>query len=137
LQNHGLLGLVEERSLLLRPNPASRRIGNAFVVKHSVSLPFVRPYFLCCIDCILVFCPNDKVHPARKLRIEKVIDYGGKWLVEWSPEVNYVVVDKTICYNDLTKWLKLEIMPACHLDSDIAFTDVAIRTISLSWARNL
>ena len=47
------------------------------------------------------------------------------------------MVDKILCYNDLIKWLKLEIMPACHLDSDIAFTDVAIRAISLSWARNL
>jgi hypothetical protein len=136
LLNLELLRLVEARKLLLHPNLASQSIGNAFAVKHSVSLSRLPPYLLCRINHILVFCPNDKVHPARKLRIEKVIEHGGQWLTEWSTEVNYIVVEKTLCYNDLMKWLKLETMPASHLDIDKALADITVRTISLSWARN-
>jgi hypothetical protein len=82
------------------------------VVKHSVRLSTLRLSFLFGVNSQLVFCPNNKVHPARKLRIERVIEYGGEWLMEWTPEVNYVVVEKTLRYDDLMKWLKLERMPA-------------------------
>jgi hypothetical protein len=32
-------------------------------------------------------------------------------MTEWSQEANYVVVDKSLSYQDLMTWLKLEIMP--------------------------
>jgi hypothetical protein len=70
--------------------------------------------FLCGINCGSVFCPNETIHPARKLRVEKVIDHGGQRLMEWSPWVDYVVLDRTLCYNDLIKWLKLEVIPVCY-----------------------
>jgi hypothetical protein len=88
------------------------------------------------VNHTIVFCPNDKVHPARKLRIEKVIDHGGEWQKEWSTEVDYVVLEKILCYNDLIKWLKLEAMPASHKVSYTAVADVSNRTTSLSWARS-
>ncbi|KAL8888043.1 MAG: hypothetical protein Q9215_004459 [Flavoplaca cf. flavocitrina] len=57
------------------------------------------------------FLPNDDVAPARKLRINKVLERGGTWVKNWSDGITHIIVDKNLTYNDLLKYLKISSIP--------------------------
>ncbi|KAL8976585.1 MAG: hypothetical protein Q9205_007434, partial [Flavoplaca limonia] len=57
------------------------------------------------------FLPNDDVAPARKLRINKVLERSGTWVKNWSDGITHIIVDKNLTYNDLLKYLKISSIP--------------------------
>lgn len=58
-----------------------------------------------------VFLPNDDVCPARRMRILKAMEFGAVWVKEWRPGVTHIVADQHLCYADITKFLRLPIIP--------------------------
>ncbi|KAL8649446.1 MAG: hypothetical protein Q9226_005575 [Calogaya cf. arnoldii] len=58
------------------------------------------------------FLPNDDVAPARKLRINKVLERGGTWIKDWTDDVTHIIVDRHLTYADLLKYLKKPSIPA-------------------------
>lgn len=59
----------------------------------------------------IVFIPNDKVAPARKARIDKAMEYGALWIREWGESVSHIIADNYLCYQDITKFLKIPSLP--------------------------
>lgn len=58
------------------------------------------------------FFPNNDTHPARRMRITKSIEHGAKWEKTWNPEVvTHVVMDNSMSFAQLTRFLKLESIP--------------------------
>ncbi|KAL2043451.1 hypothetical protein N7G274_003758 [Stereocaulon virgatum] len=57
------------------------------------------------------FFPNNNVAPARGFRIRKAIEYGAFWSREWQSTVTHVIVDKDLCFRDVTEYLKLPVLP--------------------------
>ncbi|KAL8797912.1 MAG: hypothetical protein Q9182_007128 [Xanthomendoza sp. 2 TL-2023] len=58
------------------------------------------------------FLPNDDVAPARRLRISKVLERGATWRKQFDDEVTHVILDRTLNYNDLLKYLKRSSIPS-------------------------
>jgi DNA polymerase IV len=58
------------------------------------------------------FFPNNEKHPARLMRISKAISFGAIWHRDWTPFVTHVIVDKTMDYAMLLKFLKKDNLPA-------------------------
>jgi DNA polymerase IV len=58
------------------------------------------------------FFPNNEKHPARFMRISKAIAFGAIWHREWTPFVTHVIVDKSLDYAMLLKFLKKDSLPA-------------------------
>ncbi|KAL8770045.1 MAG: hypothetical protein Q9209_004083 [Squamulea sp. 1 TL-2023] len=57
------------------------------------------------------FLPDDDVAPARKLRITKVLERGAIWIKHFENDVTHIIVDKSLTYNDLLKYLKRTSIP--------------------------
>lgn len=57
------------------------------------------------------FFPNDDKHPARRMRIGKAVDFGAKWVRDWTADVTHVIVDRTMDRQGLLKYLKLDELP--------------------------
>lgn len=57
------------------------------------------------------FFPNNEKNPARFMRISKAIAFGATWHRDWTPSVTHVIVDKTMDYAMLLKFLKKEALP--------------------------
>lgn len=57
------------------------------------------------------FFPNNEKHPARLMRITKAISFGATWQRDWSDHVTHVILDKTMDYAMLLKFLKRDSMP--------------------------
>lgn len=68
-------------------------------------------------DALADFIPNDDVGPARKLRIKKALERGAKWIKEWDSEITHVIVDKSLSYSDILKFLKVPSISVCGLNS--------------------
>ena len=58
------------------------------------------------------FFPNTDTNPARKMRIAKALEFGATWEKEFNDSVSHVVVDKSMNYDLLTKFLKKDSLPA-------------------------
>jgi DNA polymerase IV len=58
------------------------------------------------------FFPNNDVHPARRMRIAKAVQYGAKWEKSWSESVTHVILDKSMELSQLLKYLRLEDLPS-------------------------
>lgn len=52
------------------------------------------------------FFPNNEKHPARFMRITKAIAFGATWQRDWNGHVTHVVLDKSMDYSMLLKFLK-------------------------------
>ncbi|KAK4987499.1 hypothetical protein LTR66_007580 [Elasticomyces elasticus] len=57
------------------------------------------------------FFPNNDVHPARRMRIVKALEYGATWQKDWNTRVTHVIVDRGMNYNQVTAFLKLQVLP--------------------------
>lgn len=60
----------------------------------------------------LVFFPNSDVSPVRRLRIQRVQEYGANWARSWGDNVTHVIVDKGLKYEDLVRHMKLDTFPS-------------------------
>ncbi|KAL8761219.1 MAG: hypothetical protein Q9184_002651 [Pyrenodesmia sp. 2 TL-2023] len=58
------------------------------------------------------FIPNDDVAPARKLRIKRALERGAIWLNKWDQGITHVIVDKSLTYSDILKFLKIASIPS-------------------------
>lgn len=77
-----------------------------------------------------VFFPNNDVHPARRMRIIKALEYGATWQKDWTNSVTHVIVDKSIYYGQLIAFLKMSALPVCILH--LTETDLTKNHRSLS-----
>lgn len=66
-------------------------------------------------DAMVDFIPNDDVAPARKLRIRKALERGAKWIKQWDDGISHVIVDKSLLYSDILKFLKMSSIPVCGI----------------------
>lgn len=57
------------------------------------------------------FFPNNEKHPARFMRITKAIAFGATWQRDWNSHVTHVVLDKSMDYSMLLKFLKKDDLP--------------------------
>lgn len=57
------------------------------------------------------FFPNNEGHPARRMRINKALQFGATWQKDWSPHVTHVIMDNGMDYILLMKYLKQETLP--------------------------
>jgi DNA polymerase IV len=57
------------------------------------------------------FFPNNEKHPARFMRISKAISFGAAWHRDWTPFVTHVIIDKTMDYAMLLRFLKKDALP--------------------------
>ncbi|MCJ1434004.1 hypothetical protein MMC27_003369 [Xylographa pallens] len=60
---------------------------------------------------IFYFLPNNDIAPARRFRIIKAQERGALWVKEWQADVTHVIVDNTLNYSDVLRYLKLSAMP--------------------------
>lgn len=58
------------------------------------------------------FFPNNEKNPARFMRISKAIAFGAIWHREWTPFITHVIVDNSLDYAMLLKFLKKDSLPA-------------------------
>ncbi|KAL8733710.1 MAG: hypothetical protein Q9166_001903 [cf. Caloplaca sp. 2 TL-2023] len=58
------------------------------------------------------FLPNDDVAPARRLRINKVLERGAIWAKQWDDDITHVIVDMSLTYKDLLRYLKKSSIPS-------------------------
>jgi DNA polymerase IV len=57
------------------------------------------------------FFPNNEKHPARFMRISKAISFGATWHRDWTDFVTHVIIDKTMDYAMLLRFLKKDELP--------------------------
>jgi DNA polymerase IV len=57
------------------------------------------------------FFPNNDIHPARRMRIAKALQYGAKWEKQWSETVTHVILDKSVELSHLLKYLRFKELP--------------------------
>ena len=65
-------------------------------------------------DVILMrldFLPNNDIAPARRFRILKAQERGALWVKEWQAGVTHVIVDNTLSYGDVLRFLKISVLP--------------------------
>ena len=55
--------------------------------------------------------PNDNIAKARKMKIDKAVQYGANWVREWDAAVTHIVVDKDLKYTDVLKVLGVSHLP--------------------------
>lgn len=58
-----------------------------------------------------VFIPNNDISPARRLRIQRCQEYGATWTQQWGLHISHVIVEKDLDFQDVLKFLKLDIFP--------------------------
>ncbi|KAI4284933.1 MAG: hypothetical protein L6R35_004770 [Caloplaca aegaea] len=62
-------------------------------------------------DINIHFIPNDDVAPARKHRIRKTMERGAAWIKQWDDRITHIIVDKSLSYSDILKFLKMSSIP--------------------------
>ena len=60
---------------------------------------------------VFYFFPNNDTNPARKMRITKALEFGATWQKDFNESVTHVIVDKSLDYNQLLKYLKRDSLP--------------------------
>lgn len=73
---------------------------------------------------LAVFFPNNDVAPARRLRIQKAMEYGANWAKDWGDNITHVIVDKDLLFQDVLKFLKLDHLPVCSFSHDVRDRDL-------------
>jgi DNA polymerase IV len=63
-------------------------------------------------DLHFYFFPNNEKHPARHMRIMKAIEFGATWHRAWNEHITHVILDKTMGYASLVKFLKVDRLPS-------------------------
>ena len=58
------------------------------------------------------FFPNNDIAPARRARIRKAMEWGAVWVKDWKDEITHIIVDDSLCYNDLLLFLKISALPS-------------------------
>lgn len=58
-----------------------------------------------------VFLPNDAIAPARAMRIRKAREWGAHWVRDWEEGASHIIVDNTLNYGDILKYLKITAIP--------------------------
>ncbi|KAL8929939.1 MAG: hypothetical protein Q9208_001083 [Pyrenodesmia sp. 3 TL-2023] len=58
------------------------------------------------------FIPNDDIAPARKLRIRRALERGAIWVKQWDQGITHVIVDKSLTYSHILKFLKMATLPS-------------------------
>lgn len=58
---------------------------------------------------VFFFFPNSVVSPLRRLRIQRAQEYGALWARTWGDNVTHVIVDKGLAFQEVLKYLCLEI----------------------------
>ncbi|KAL2832145.1 hypothetical protein BDW59DRAFT_169533 [Aspergillus cavernicola] len=61
---------------------------------------------------VFFFFPNSDVSPLRRLRIQRVQEYGAQWARAWENNITHVIVDKGLKFEEILKHLKLEDFPS-------------------------
>ncbi|OJD26300.1 hypothetical protein ACJ73_02317 [Blastomyces percursus] len=62
-------------------------------------------------DMVFFFIPNDDIAPARRMRINKALEFGASRSFTWDDTVTHVVVDKAISFTDVLKYLRIDSWP--------------------------
>ncbi|GAM86153.1 hypothetical protein ANO11243_041640 [Dothideomycetidae sp. 11243] len=57
------------------------------------------------------FFPNNLKNPGRKFRIQKAEEYGAKWEQAFSATVTHIVVDRSMNYDQILQYLRLDAIP--------------------------
>ncbi|KAF2209690.1 hypothetical protein CERZMDRAFT_21640, partial [Cercospora zeae-maydis SCOH1-5] len=57
------------------------------------------------------FFPNNDSAPARRMRIAKAREYGAVWHQEWDNEITHIIVDKSLNFDHVKKWLRKDTFP--------------------------
>ena len=57
------------------------------------------------------FFPNNDTNPARRMRINKALEFGATWQKDFHDSVTHVIVDKALDYTQLLKYLKRHSLP--------------------------
>ncbi|TKA77469.1 hypothetical protein B0A49_02352 [Cryomyces minteri] len=108
-QTHSTSNLVPPRSTGLLPSSAVPRASGKRKRDNAIQLaPKARQVFK---GLAFYFFPNNDVHPARRMRITKALEYGALWIKEWASGVTHVIVDRSLTYNHVTGFLKLAALP--------------------------
>ena len=79
----------------------------------------------------LDFLPNNDIAPARRFRILKAQERGALWVKEWQADVTHVIVDNTLNYSDVLKYLKLSAMPVSK-----SILSCSHSSFQIAWDRN-
>lgn len=66
------------------------------------------------------FVPNDDIAPSRKLRIKRALERGAIWIKEWDQGITHIIVDKSLTYSDILKFLKIVSIPVSRKLLDIS-----------------
>lgn len=61
---------------------------------------------------IFYFFPNTDTNPARKMRIAKAREFGAVWQKNYDVSVTHIIVDRTVDFASLMKFLKLDALPS-------------------------
>lgn len=61
-----------------------------------------------------VFVPNNDVSPARRIRINKALEFGASWARTWQDQITHVIVDSELCFEDVMSYLKLKSFPVSY-----------------------
>lgn len=62
-----------------------------------------------------VFVPNNDISPARRMRINKALEFGAAWAKSWNDQITHVIVDRELCFEDVMNYLKLKSLPVSLL----------------------
>ena len=60
---------------------------------------------------VFYFFPNNDTNPARKMRISKALEFGATWHKDFTETVTHVIVDKSLNYSQVLKFLKRDSLP--------------------------
>ncbi|KAK2742592.1 hypothetical protein FQN57_005218 [Myotisia sp. PD_48] len=63
-------------------------------------------------NLVFYFIPNNEISPARRIRMEKTIEFGATRAAEFDSSVTHVIVDKNLDYGDVIKYMGVEAAPA-------------------------
>ncbi|TVY53398.1 DNA polymerase lambda, partial [Lachnellula cervina] len=81
------------------------------------------------------YLPADDKNPKRKMRITKAKEYGAKWTTELEDDVTHIVVDNSLTYEHIMKYLKetlkVQALPkrAIFVNEDYPIDCIAFRRI--------
>ncbi|KAK2797285.1 hypothetical protein FQN50_009250 [Emmonsiellopsis sp. PD_5] len=107
-QTSGIKGPVPKRRATVdggsKSSSAKRRRESAVRVRPERQQIFKGMVFF--------FIPNDDIAPARRMRINKALEFGATRASLWNAaSITHVIVDKKIPYEDILTYLKLDSFP--------------------------
>ena len=110
-------GVNQNFSAMSQANQSSRRRSTESTLSRlrkvrktssSSSVPESRQIFK---GFVFFFTPNDDVSPARRMRIQRSVEFGARRATEWCTGITHVIVDKGLTLADVVKYLKVDAIP--------------------------